>query len=141
MLERMRFERFRQPFFWLRVYWWKNRILFSALAIGFVAYILLWSPGALANWLESAPSVSQAKEFALTFDLVLEDPAAAKGKPVRWHISHPGPAWFYRGDQSKPIGWMGPTPDLVDNRRPYRILATVVDVDNGTVVLSFDRLN
>jgi len=117
-------------------------------AVIFAGYILFHMPQAIEEWQNRAEVRQLAREAAqhpLTYQDVLKDPDAAKGRLVSWWITHPGHYWFYGEDHRLPILWEGPAPDMVETGQSgsshgAKVVAAVQGVKPLGVVLVYRGL-
>ncbi|MFH2205082.1 MAG: hypothetical protein ABIJ96_18385 [Elusimicrobiota bacterium] len=108
-------------------------LLCAGLAAGFSLYLVLWSPLAAANWLESWQLTRHATP--LTYDDVRRDPRKYAGKTIRWPMVPRGGSWYYKGDPARPIYWTASPPMAVDARHAVTVIASISSgKDAGDVV-------
>lgn len=125
------------PHRYLRVWiFWRRygpRLLWVFVIGAVLAYIGAWTPYAVRVWTARSGArevAREAKRLGLTYDDALENPTPSVGKPVRWYLMRGGDGtWHYEGRLDRPVGWSGPPPGVIESRRPYRIVATIVEVE------------
>ncbi|MBI3552589.1 MAG: hypothetical protein HY077_08715 [Elusimicrobia bacterium] len=124
---------------------WGPAVICVGLTGTAVAYFASSLPQAYRYFQYRAPMRAMAREAAKTgleYDDAVKNPAAVKGKPVRWFITHPGHFWFCGDNQNRPILWSGAPPAMMETGQNGSshgrwVLATVDSVEPRGVVLDF----
>ena len=131
---------------------WSVALLFVGLVCALLGYSVFSLPRALSYATKTAATAwlarhaEKADEECREYDAALRDPVSARGKPVRWFISHPGRDWLCGDDRNRPIRWSSGAPDIMETgqsgqSRGQWVRATVDSAGPTGVVLAFERLD
>ena len=131
---------------------WAASLGFVALCCAALAYSVLAVPRLAAGGIKGLTAAfleryaANADRECREYDEAVKDPAAARGKQVRWFISHPGNAWLCGDSQNRPISWSGGAPDMPETgqsgqSRGRWVLATVDSVGPKGVCLGLRGLD
>jgi hypothetical protein len=131
---------------------WAASLFFVGLICALIGYSVFSLPRALSYASKTALTAwlsrhaEQADRECREYDDAVRDPAAARGEPVRWFISHPGKDWLCGDDRNRPIRWSSTAPDMMETgqsgqSRGQWVRARVDSAGPGGVVLLFERLD